>query len=134
MNRRHSSIAIFVIACLVTGMVVAFADVRAIDGFEGLWHRSQMYNSNMNESYSVLFYSVNFTFLYREEVPLDVPIRVHFKITFLDGSFELLNTSIGGMVLVPPRVVSSSHTNPAAAIVASIDSEHWYQWYYGVSV
>jgi len=115
-------------------MVVALADVRTIDGLGGLWHRSQMYDLNMNESYSVLFYSVNFTFLCEEEVPLDVGIPVHFIVTFSDGSFELLNTSIGGMVLIPPRVVSSSHTNPAAVVVASIDSEHWYQWYYGVSV
>ena len=114
--------------------MIALAEVRTINGLWGLWHESQLYDVNSNESYSVVFYSVNFTFLYKEEVPLDVANPVHFKVTFSDGSFELLNTSIGGMLFIPSRVVLSDHINPAAAIVTSIDGDHWYQWYYAVSV
>ena len=133
-SRRQSGAAILVIVCIVAGTAVILSDIRPIYGLQGLWHVSGMYGPNLNVSYSVVFNSVNFTFVCEEEAPLDAPIPIHFRITFGDGSFELLNTSVGGMLAIPPRVVYSNHISPAAAIVSSIDSVHWYEWYYAVSV
>lgn len=134
LKRRRLAVAVLAVALVAAGLAVTLADVRPIGGLEGLWHTSQMYNSNMNASYCVVFYSVNFTFLYTEQVPTDCPIPVHFMVTFSDGSMELLNTTIGGMLAVPPRVVHSNHTNPGAAIVSSTSNDHWYDWYYEISV
>jgi hypothetical protein len=134
LKRRRLAVAVLAVTLIAAGLAVTLADVRPIGGVEGLWHTSQMYNSNMNVSYCVVFYLVNFTFLYTEQVPTDSPIPVHFMVTFSDGLMEVLNTTIGGWLGVPPRVVHSNHTNPGVAIVSSTSNDHWYDWYYAVSV
>lgn len=127
-------VVILAVAFVAAGLIMTLADIRPNANLGGLWHASQMYNSNMNASYSVVFYSVNFTFLFTEQEPMDRPIPVRFMVTFLDGSIELLNTTIGGLLAVPPRVVRSNHINPRVAIVSSTNNDHWYDWYYAVSV
>ena len=105
-----------------------------VPGSNKLWYVSEAYRVGSNESFIVVFHSVEFTFQYEEGMPLDAPIPIHFMVTFSDGAVENLTTSIGGLLMRPPRVVMANHTDPQAAIVSAYgDSEEWYSWYYAVS-
>ncbi|MFW9979869.1 MAG: hypothetical protein ACFFEJ_17435 [Candidatus Thorarchaeota archaeon] len=99
------------------------------------WNISESYDTNGNETYSVIFNDINFTFLYTEETPLDVPIPVHFRVDFPDGTTEYIANTIGGLMMQPPRIVMSVHLKPQVAIVCSFGDSHedWYSWYYAVS-
>jgi len=122
---------------LVLGTLVIAPHVlgfEQVPGSNKLWHVSEAYSVGSNESFTVVFHSVEFTFQYEEGMPLDAPIPIHFMVTFSDSAVENLTTSIGGWLMQPPRVVMTNHTNPQAAIVSAYgDSEKWYSWYYAVS-
>lgn len=89
-----------------------------------------------NESFTVTILSVEFTFLFYEEVPLDAPITLHFKVKFQNETTEYLETTLGGLLMQPPRVVCTNHTNPQAAIISAYSDadDDWYSWYYAVSL
>jgi len=127
-----------VVALMFSILAIAPAVLRRqhIPGSDRLWDTSQPYQAINNESFTVVFQSVDFTFLYEEEVPLDVPIPIHFRVTFSDSAVEYLTTTIGGLMLQPPRVVMTDHTSPQVAIVSAYgdSNEEWCGWYYAVSI
>ncbi len=123
---------------LVLGVLAIAPQVlrfEQVPGSNKLWYISEAYHVTDNQSFEVLFHSVEFTFQYKEEMPLDAPIPIHFMVTFSDGTVENLTTTIGGLLMQPPRVVMTNHTNPQAAIVSAYgDAEEWYSWFYAVSL
>lgn len=123
---------------LVLGILAIAPQVlrfEQVPGSNKLWYVSEAYCVGSNESFAVVFHSVEFTFQYEEGMPLDAPIPIHFMVAFSDGTVENLTTSIGGWLMQPPRVVMTNHTNPQAAIVSAYDdAEEWYSWYYAVSL
>jgi len=135
--KRKFRLLIVLSLVLILGIFTIVPQVlrfEQIPGSNKLWYVSEAYRVTDNESFTVVFHSVEFTFQYEEEMPLDAPIPIHFIVTFSDGAVENLTTSIGGLLMQPPRIVMTNHTNPQAAIVSAYgDAEEWYSWYYAVS-
>ncbi|MHA2193523.1 MAG: hypothetical protein ACXAEE_10555 [Candidatus Thorarchaeota archaeon] len=124
-----------VLAISIVVLAPRILHVNQIPGSDKLWHTSDSYQYNTsNESFTVTVLSVEFTFLFYEAVPLDVPIPLHFKVTFPDDTIEYLETTVNGLLMQPPRVVFTNHTGPQAAIVSAYGHEEWYSWYYAVSL
>lgn len=126
---------------LVVGLSIAvlaprILHVNQIPGSDEYWHTSDSYQMTSNESFTVIVLSVEFTFLFYEVVPLDVPIPLHFKVTFPNDTTEYLETTVGGLMMQPPRIVFTNHTSPQAAIVSAYGNVHeeWNSWYYAVSL
>jgi hypothetical protein len=136
-RRIHLAIVTSIILCLSI-LVIAprILNVNQIPGSREFWRTSDSYRSSNNESFTITVLSVEFTFLFGEVVPLDAPIPMHFRVTFPNETTEYLVTTVGGLMMQPPRVVSTTHTSPQAAIVSAYSSEHeaWYSWYYAVSL
>jgi hypothetical protein len=137
--KKRSLLAIAVGLVLGLSIIVIVPRVLYISQIPGsneLWHTSESYQLTGNESFTVIVLSVEITFLYREEVPLDVPIPIHFKMAFSDSTIEYLSTTVNGLLMQPPRVVFTNHTSPQAAIVSAYGNVHeeWYSWYYAVSL
>ncbi len=115
----------------------------------GLCFISQRHDSNANSSYSVFFLGVNFTFLYWTYPPpaegpngttfivVDAPYTAYFRLTFDDGSHEILSIYVGGYaVLSPfqiPRGVRSTHMRPTAGVIAGESWGLWGGWQYTVA-
>ncbi|MFX1483785.1 MAG: hypothetical protein ACFFCP_11435 [Promethearchaeota archaeon] len=136
-RRIHLAIVTIIILCLsILAIAPRILNVNQIPGSREFWHTSDPYRSSNNESFTVVVLSVEFTFLFSEAVPLDVPIPLHFRVTFSNETTEYLVTTVGGLMMQPPRVVSTNHTSPQAAIVSaySTEDEAWYSWYYAVSL
>ena len=126
----------FILGLSILAMAPRILYVNQIPGSDKLWHTSDSYQLTSNESFTVTVLSVEFTFLFYEEVPLDVPIPLHFKVTFPNDTTEYLETTVGGLMMQPPRVVFTNHTRPQAVIVSAYSDVHeeWYSWYYAVSL
>ncbi len=136
---KGKRIGILVILIAVVGLLVGWSYMQRQLPTENnpFWLVSGHYDSNGNETYSIMLGEVNFTFLYVEEMFVtDVPIPVHFMVEFPDGTIEYLENTIGGMLKLPPRIVMSDHLTPQAAIVSAYDDSHegWYGWYYAISL
>jgi len=102
-----------------------FLRVATIPENGELYHISQRYDSNNNESYSIIFYGVTFTFDYWTYPwgATDLPFSAHFTIHFDDGVIEELSILIGGFVGVasdaPLLPILSNHSNPQAGVATA---------------
>jgi hypothetical protein len=134
-NRPLLAIVVgLVLGLSLIAIVPRVLHISQIPGSGQLWQASESHQLTGNESFTVYVLSVEFTFLFREEVPLDAPIPLHFSVTFSDGIIEYLETTVNGLLMQPPRVVFTNHTSPQAAIVSAYGHDDWYSWYYAVSL
>ena len=115
----------------------------------GLCLVSQIYDSNSNESYSVDFGGVTFTFLYwiylgfveepngTSSYITDQPNKAYFLVSFDDGAEEILNLNVGGYVAILPFQVpfgaKTNHTSPSAGVITANTRELWDKWQFTVS-
>lgn len=138
-TKRRTALAIvtsFILCLSILVIAPRILHVNQIPGSDKLWQTSESYQLSGNDSFTVTILSVEITFLFREEVPLDAPIPIHFRVTFPDSTIEYLETTVNGFLMQPPRVVFTNHTSPQAAIVSAFGDadEEWYGWYYAVSL
>lgn len=101
---------------------------------------SEIYDSNSNTTYSLVFRGVNFTFLYTTYPyeATDLPFIAHFLISFPDDIAENLTIDVGGYVAVYPtaplRVAASLHMGPRAAVATANSLQLVGKWIFLVSV
>ncbi len=136
MRRKHSfAFGAFFIGFLMLGLffLPELIDRGTLPDSDEIWYTSGPYELWQNESYSVLFREVNFTFLYYERKPIDSPSPAYFAIIFADGTIERLSISIPGLVLFDD-VVRSNHTAPQAALYTHGSSDVLWKWYCAVSL
>lgn len=91
-------VAIVLILGLISGQLLGIVWIPALGG---LCFISAPFGTNENQSYSVIFHSVNFTFLgstYDYGNLTDAPSTAHFLITFNDGQKENLTLHYGGFI------------------------------------
>lgn len=128
-----SAIMLLIMLALVTHGLL---NEPTITDSEGTWFISSPYGAGDNSSYSITFHEVTFTFLMKEEGPLDRPIPIYLKLTFSDSTEEYLEVFVNGGLRVEPQVHYSNHTNPAVAVwthMSDTDGD-WYSWYYAVKI
>ncbi len=106
----------------------------------GVWFTSWIYNAKEgNETYTIQFLGVNFTFLYltypSDEIA-DAPFTIYVNVSFQDGISEILNIPVGGYTPVYlisiPYGARTAHSFPAAAVLTS-DALGYWGWQYAVS-
>ncbi len=106
----------------------------------GLCLLSARYDWNENSSYSVVFHSVNFTFLYSSHpdpmIP-DLPYTAHFVVRFSDGLIENLSLVYNGYTALyfvgSLQGVVTSHSFPRAGVVTGYTYEIWGAWRFTVA-
>lgn len=136
LNRQRMFVGALVVVALVTSFAILhyrYLGVGTLPENEGLFHISQRHDSNNNESYSVTFQGVDFTFNYwiypvmyyngTAVSPTDMPYRAHFTIHFDDGVTENISIAIGGYVGLYPDAplysVVTEHNNPRAGVATA---------------
>ena len=115
----------------------------------GLFYISGIQDTNSNESYTVEFHGVSFTFMHYNlpvfydengtaHTIVDAPNTAHFMLTYPDDAVEYLNLSVGGFVPVRPgsplRPVLGSHDTPKAGVATAFTAQLHFKWVYLVSV
>ncbi|MGY5875687.1 MAG: hypothetical protein RTU30_08070 [Candidatus Thorarchaeota archaeon] len=133
---RRNSILIITIFIVVGGILVAprLLGIGSVPEDDGIWFTTGLYQHGTNETYSVLFHGVNFTFLYYIYYGyLDSPFPVLFEVEFSDRAVEVLSLYIGGWSIVD-RVNFTEHTDPRAAIFNFDTHEQHYSWSYAVAI
>ena len=109
----------------------------------GVWFTSTIYNAKEgNETYTIQFLGVNFTFLYLTypgEDVVDAPYTIYINVSFQDGVSEILSISIEGYLglfegdlISIPYGQRTVHSFPAAAVLTSKAAGYW-GWQYAVS-
>ncbi|MFX1299598.1 MAG: hypothetical protein ACFFAL_06500 [Promethearchaeota archaeon] len=86
---------------------------------------SAPFGTNENQSYSVIFHSVNFTFLgstYDYGELRDLPRTAHFLITFSDGQKENLTLHYNGFIGLSRFFINyhwnvTNHVSPRAGVI-----------------
>ena len=128
-------IAIVILCMFVVGSFIlpSIIDLGTIPESEELWYTSGPHNLWENETYSVFFRGVNFTFLYIEEVPLDTNIPAYFLVTFSDATSEQITIHLPGIVLFDD-VAISSHASPQVALYTHGASDVLGKWFCAVSL
>jgi hypothetical protein len=114
----------------------------------GLFHISRIQDTNDNESYTVEFHDVSFTFLhYNPPVSygpngtvitiVDAPNTAHFMLTYPDDAVEYLSLNVGGFVPVRPgsplRPIIGNHTAPRAGVATAFTAQLHFKWVFLVS-
>lgn len=111
---------IVLVACVVGGGLLVVPSLLGIIWFPELggWcFVSAPLSPNRNVSYSVLFHSVNFTFLYSTGDPI-----AHFMVRFGDGAVESLTLRYDGCMALGVFIInyhwnSTSHVYPRASVL-----------------
>jgi hypothetical protein len=151
LTKRRGVIVIFLLVILTIGILDSrFLWTGWSPDTGGLCLASQRYGGNANMTYSIMFFGVNFTFLYwtypsplegpngTTIVVMDAPYRAFFKVTFTDGTSENLSLYVGGYVgIVPfqfPHGVRTAHSRPSAGVVTGEVWELWGGWQYTVAM
>jgi len=106
----------------------------------GVWFTSTIYNAKEgNETYTIQFLGVNFTFLYLtypDENVTDAPYTIYVNVSFQDGVSEILSISVDGYRPAYPISIlygqRTQHSYPAAAVLTS-DALGYWGWQYAVS-
>ena len=141
MKKRWLRLSVVVVIMMVV-LLLGFLVVPALFGMVvlpaqgGLCLLSARYDWNDNSSYSVVFHSVNFTFLYSsypDPELRDVPYTAYFVVRFSDGLIEnlsLLYSGFGGSSL---HGVVTSHSFPRAGVVTGSIDELWSAWRFTVA-
>jgi hypothetical protein len=134
----QSVIVVIVMVVVLLGFLVVpgLFGMVVLPAQGGLCLLSARYDWNDNSSYSVVFHSVNFTFLYSSYPDprlRDLPYTAHFVVRFSDGLIEnlsLLYNGFGGSSL---HGVVTSHSFPRAGVVTGNTDELWGAWRFTVA-
>ncbi len=117
---------------LALALVPMIALIRAqllgviwIPALGGVSYVSAPFGPNENQSYSVIFHSVNFTYLgstYDYGDLRDLPKTVHFLITFSDGQKENLTLHYDGLISTAVLFIEyhwniTNHVSPRAGVI-----------------
>ncbi len=150
-RRQGLVILIFLLIVGSIGIVDSrFLGIGLIPDSGGMCFVSQTYNANANESYSIDFVGVTFTFLYWTYPPptegpngtsiyvTDLPHTAYFLISFEDGVEETLSLNVGGYVGILPFQIpfgpKTNHTSPSAGVVTADTQELWGKWKFTVTI
>ena len=150
-TRRVLLIIVSIVVIVVAGFAVIdynYLGIGHVDDL-GLFYISGIQDTNGNESYTIDFHEVSFTFLHYN-LPLhygpngtvhtivDAPNTAHFKLTYSDSEVEYLNLSVGGYVMVLPnsplRPIFGNHTFPKAGVATAFTAQLHFKWVLLVSV
>jgi len=115
LTKRRGVVLLILLVILIFGIVDSrFLWTGWSPDTGGMCFVSQRYGANANSTYSTVFYSVNFTFLYWTYPPplegpngtsifvVDAPYHAFFLVTFGDGSKENLSLYIDGYTVLMP--------------------------------
>ncbi|UCE09387.1 MAG: hypothetical protein JSW61_10475 [Candidatus Thorarchaeota archaeon] len=141
---RRAIAATALIALVAVGFVIISQFVPQtvwIEEANQFFVASQKYDYNDNQTFTVTFQGVEFTFhhwFYPDQGVTDLPYNAHFTVKFQDGASENLILAVGGYVVVAPwnplRPVLTNHTSPVAGVATAHTEELWGHWVYLVSV
>lgn len=145
-NRKIALVIVAIVA--IATSIHAIVDYRIlgigyVDELGGLCYISDIQDTNDNESYTVLFNEVSFTFLYYT-LPIyydengtgyvlpDAPDTAHFRLTYPDETVDYLNLSIGGYAPIrfgsPLRPVLGFHDYITAGVATAFTPQMHYRW------
>jgi hypothetical protein len=102
---------------------------------------SGVFGENQNQTYSVLFHGVNFTFLGSTcdfGDATDAPSTAHFRVAFGDGGVENLTLRYDGYIAIAWLVVhyywnATSHGEPKAGVVTGNSAALFCGWQFWVA-
>jgi hypothetical protein len=149
--RRALVVVVLIAIIAVVGFTVLDYNYLGIGQVEehGVFYLSGIQDTNDNESYTVEFHDVSFTFLHYNPPGFygpngtfytapDAPNTAHFMLTYLDDEVEYLKLSVGGYVPVRPgsplRPVLGNHTAPKAGVATAFTAHLHFKWVYIVSL
>jgi hypothetical protein len=149
---RSALILVVLIAVIVTvGFAIVDYNYLGIGQVEeqGLFYISGIQDTNNNESYTVEFHGVSFTFMHYNPPGFygpnrtfytapDASSKAHFMLRYLDHEVEYLELSVGGFVAVRPgsplRPILGNHTAPKAGVATAFTAQLHFKWVYLVAV
>ncbi len=152
--RGSRKILVLVVSLLVVvGFVYILAPVQPastgyLTNIGGIYHVSEIQAAPNNESFSVVFHNVNFTFLYwcwsipsinGSPIPAEQTVYVFVQLTFSDDSVETIEIGIhcssfcvvGSNPYLRGNV--STHSQPRAGVASAYTEELVGKWVYIVS-
>jgi hypothetical protein len=148
--RRVLYAAIPIVIIVIAGIAIVdynYLGIGQVDEL-GLFYISGIQDTNDNESYTVEFHDVSFTFLhYNPPVSygpngtvitiVDAPNTAHIMLTYPDDEVEYLSLSVGGFVPVRPgsplRPILGNHTAPKAGVATAFTAQLHFKWVFLVS-
>ena len=151
LTKRRGIILVVLLAILILGLVDSrFLWTGWSPDTGGMCFVSQRYGANANITYSTVFFSVNFTFLYWTYPPplegpngtittvVDAAYKAYFTVTFGDGTNENLSLYVDGYIVLRrfqiPHGVKTTHSWPSAGIVTGESWGLWGGWQYTVAL
>ncbi|MFW9803399.1 MAG: hypothetical protein ACFFFC_12140 [Candidatus Thorarchaeota archaeon] len=146
-------LVVLILLSLILGLGFAVLDYNYLGigqaGDQGLFYISGIQDTNNNESYTVDFRGVSFTFMHYNlpvfydengtaHTIVDAPNTAHFMITYPDDEVEYLKLNVGGFVAIRPgsplRPVFGNHTTPKAGVATAFTAQLHFKWVYLVAV
>ncbi|MFX0056138.1 MAG: hypothetical protein ACFFAD_14515 [Candidatus Hermodarchaeota archaeon] len=149
---RRALIVVVLIAMLLgVGFAVLDYNYLGIGQVDehGLFYISGIQDTNNNESYTIEFHGVSFTFMHYNlpvfydengtaHTVVDAPNTAHFMLMYPDDEVEYLNLSVGGYAPVRPvsplRPVLGGHITPNAGVATAFTPQLHFKWVYLVAV
>ncbi|MFX1272741.1 MAG: hypothetical protein ACFFAX_13725 [Promethearchaeota archaeon] len=149
---RRALIVVVLIAMLLgVGFAVLDYNYLGIGQVDehGLFYISGIQDTNNNESYTIEFHGVSFTFMHYNlpvfydengtaHTVVDAPNTAHFMLMYPDDEVEYLNLSVGGYAPVRPvsplRPVLGDHITPNAGVATAFTPQLHFKWVYLVAV
>ncbi|MFX0079359.1 MAG: hypothetical protein ACFE8O_08975 [Candidatus Hermodarchaeota archaeon] len=116
------ALAVVPIIALINAQLLGVVWIPALGGVSYI---SAPYGPNENQTYSVIFHSVNFTFLastYDYGLLTDMPHTAHFLITFSNGQEENLTLHYDGFIGTAVLFIRyhwniTNHVSPRAGVI-----------------
>ena len=153
MRGSRKALVIVISVVIVLGFAYILSPVQPasigyLSNLGGFYHVSEIQTAPSNESYSVIFHNVNFTFLYwcwsipsinGSPIPAEQTVYLFVQLSFSDDSVEIIEISIhssstciiGGNPYLRGSV--SIHTQPRAGVASAYTEELVGNWVYLVS-
>jgi hypothetical protein len=146
-------LVVLILILLILGLGFAVLDYNYLGigqvGDQGLFYISEIQDTNNNESYTVEFHGVSFTFMHYNlpvfydengtaHTVVDAPNTAHFMLTYPDDEVDYLNLSVGGFAPVRPfsplRPVLGDNVTPKAGVATAFTPQLHFKWVYVVAV
>ena len=149
--RRALILIVAIVIIAIAGFAVIDYNYLGIGQVDecGLCYISEIQDTNGNESYTVEFHDVSFTFLH-VNLPIfygpngtvytlvDAPNTAHFMLTYADDEVEYLSLNVGGYAPVRPgsplRPIFGNHTSPKAGVATAFTPQLHFKWVLLVSI
>lgn len=155
MRRSQKAVVAIVSLVIVIGFVYILTPVPPtgsgfLSSFGGFYHVSETQGTNQNISYSVIFYDVNFTFLYwhwplytvdgnTTAIVAEQLVTVFVQVTFSDNISEILQIQVDSPASCLIGInyylqgVTTDYSNPTGGIATAHTEELHSNWVYIVS-